>query len=144
MSQTLVPSAMTTTTECPSPQTGEGRRRVMIERISPEVDGGRFPAKRTIGDIVEVEADIFTDGHDSVRAVLLFRYETANEWQETPLAALVNDRWRGSFPVRELGRYRYTIHAWVDHWETWLRDLRKRIEAKSDSPIAIEQSGMAK
>jgi starch synthase (maltosyl-transferring) len=135
MSQTLVPSAMTTTSESPSPHTGEGRRRVIIERISPEVDGGRFPAKRTVGDTVEVEADIFTDGHDSVRAVLLFRYETADEWQETPLAALVNDRWRGSFPVRELGRYRYTIHAWVDHWETWLRDLRKRIEAKSDSPI---------
>jgi starch synthase (maltosyl-transferring) len=135
MSQTLVPSAMATTAESPAPLTGEGRRRVIIERVSPEVDGGRFPAKRTVGDIVEVEADIFTDGHDSVRAVLLYREEAAAEWQESPLTALVNDRWRGTFPVRQLGRYRYTIHAWVDHWETWLRDLRKRIDAKSDSPI---------
>jgi starch synthase (maltosyl-transferring) len=135
MSQTLVPSEMTVMAESPSPLPGEGRRRVVIERVSPEVDGGRFPAKRTVGDTVEVEADIFTDGHDSVRAVLLFRHETAADWQESPLTPLVNDRWRGIFPVRQLGRYRYTIHGWVDHWETWLRDLRKRIDAQSDSPI---------
>ncbi len=135
MSQTLVPSAMTTTAQSPSPLAGEGRRRVMIERVSPEVDGGRFPAKRTVGDTVEVEADIFTDGHDSVRAVLLYRHETSAEWQKSPLTPLVNDRWRSGFPVRELGRYHFTIDAWVDHWETWLRDLRKRIDAKSDSPL---------
>ncbi len=113
----------------------EGRRRVVIESISPQVDGGRFPAKRSIGDIVEVEADIFTDGHDSISAILKFRHESTGIWQERPLGALVNDRWRGDFPVNQLGRYRYTIEAWVDHWETWLRDLRKRIAAESDAPV---------
>ncbi len=50
----------------------EGRGRVIIEGVSPEVDAGRFPAKRTVGDLVEVEADIFTDGHDAISAVLLY------------------------------------------------------------------------
>ena len=113
----------------------DGRQRVIIECVSPEVDGGRFPAKRTVGDLVRVEADIFTDGHDSVAAVLLFRHENCPTWSERPMQALVNDRWFCEFPVSELGRYRYTIHAWVDHWETWRRDLLKRIQADTDTGL---------
>jgi starch synthase (maltosyl-transferring) len=113
----------------------DGRKRVVIEGIAPEIDGGRFPAKRTVGDIVRVEADIFTDGHDSVAAVLLSRHEKTNSWTEQPMRHLVNDRWFGEFPVAELGRYRYTIRGWVDHWETWRRDLLKRIQANGDTHI---------
>jgi starch synthase (maltosyl-transferring) len=114
---------------------GDGRRRVIIEGVSPEVDAGRFPAKRTVGDIVRVEADIFTDGHDSIAAVLLFRHENHPNWVERRMEALVNDRWFVEFPVTELGRYLYTIHAWVDHWETWRRDMLKRIAAETDTPV---------
>ncbi len=113
----------------------EGRRRVVIEGVAPEVDAGRFPAKRTVGDLVRIEADIFTDGHDAVAAVLLFRHEKSKPWIETPMRPLVNDRWFGEFPVTELGRYRYTLQAWVDHWETWRRDLLKRIDANGDTQI---------
>ncbi|HZQ54535.1 MAG TPA: alpha-1,4-glucan--maltose-1-phosphate maltosyltransferase [Bryobacteraceae bacterium] len=113
----------------------EGRRRVIIEGISPEIDSGRFPAKRTVGDTVQVEADIFTDGHDSIAAALLYRHEDEPDWQERPMHALVNDRWAGAFPVLRLGRYRYTIHGWVDHWETWRRDLLKRIQAENETAV---------
>ncbi|HTU47543.1 MAG TPA: alpha-1,4-glucan--maltose-1-phosphate maltosyltransferase [Bryobacteraceae bacterium] len=116
-------------------QLRDGRRRVIIEGVAPEIDGGRFPAKRTLGDIVRAEADIFTDGHDSIAAVVCFRPENATEWQERRMTALVNDRWFGEFPVTELGRYRFTIQAWVDHWETWRRDLLKRIAANGDTPL---------
>ncbi|MBV9762579.1 MAG: alpha-1,4-glucan--maltose-1-phosphate maltosyltransferase [Acidobacteriaceae bacterium] len=116
-------------------QRADGRRRVIIEGVSPEIDGGRFPAKRTLGDIVRVEADIFTDGHDSIAAVLAFKAEGGASWEERRLAALVNDRWFGEFPVTTLGRYRFAIHAWVDHWETWRRDLLKRIQANADTPL---------
>jgi starch synthase (maltosyl-transferring) len=113
----------------------DGRRRVIIEGVAPEIDGGRFPAKRTVGDIVRAEADIFTDGHDSIAAVVLFRAEDSADWQERRMTALVNDRWFGEFPVTALGRYRFTIHAWVDHWETWRRDLLKRIAADGDAAV---------
>ncbi len=119
----------------------DGRRRVMIEGVSPEVDGGRFAAKRTLGDLVRVESDIFTDGHDSIAARLLFRKEDADTWNERPMQALVNDRWFAEFPVTELGRYRYTIHAWVDHWETWRRDLQKRITAATDTVVDYQIGG---
>src|SRR5579875_12921 len=116
-------------------QRRDGRRRVIIEGVSPEIDGGRFPAKRTAGDTVRAEADIFTDGHDSIAAVVRFRPEDSTDWQERRMTPLVNDRWFAEFPVPTLGRHRFTIHAWVDHWETWRRDLLKRIQANGDTPV---------
>ncbi len=113
----------------------EGRRRVVIEAISPEVDGGRFPVKRTIGDRVRVEADIFVDGHDSISALVLYRPDGSEFWIQEPMQPLGNDRWSAEFTVTELGRYRYTIQAWIDHYETWRKDLLKRIAAKGDTAV---------
>ncbi|MGA7243097.1 MAG: maltotransferase domain-containing protein, partial [Terracidiphilus sp.] len=113
----------------------DGRRRVLIEGITPQVDCGLFPAKRTVGDEVRVEADIFTDGHDAIAASLLAHREGSDEWTEIPMRPLVNDRWAASFRVAELGRYGYKVQGWVDHFETWRRDLLKRIKAESDASI---------
>ncbi|MFZ0745050.1 MAG: alpha-1,4-glucan--maltose-1-phosphate maltosyltransferase [Terracidiphilus sp.] len=113
----------------------DGRSRVIIESISPEVDCGRFPAKRTVGDQVHVEADIFTDGHDGVTASLLAHREGSAKWIEIPMRPLVNDRWSASFRVGELGRYAFKVQGWVDHFETWHRDLLKRIKAESDAIV---------
>ena len=113
----------------------DGRRRVIIEGITPQVDCGRFPAKRTVGDQVRVEADVFTDGHDAIAASLLAHREGSDEWTEIPMKPLVNDRWEASFRVGELGRYGYKVQGWVDHFETWRRDLLKRIKAESDAAV---------
>ncbi len=113
----------------------DGRKRVVIEGITPAVDGGRFPAKRTVGDQVRVEADIFTDGHDALSASLLAHREGSEEWTEIPMRPLVNDRWTAAFRVGELGRYGFKVRGWVDHFETWRRDLLKRIEAESDTTV---------
>src|ERR1039457_5456410 len=61
------------------------RRRVVIEGITPEVDGGRFPAKRTVGDKVRVEADIFSDGHDAISASLIAHREGSDVWTQIPM-----------------------------------------------------------
>src|SRR5580658_7719919 len=115
----------------------EGRKRVIIEGISPAVDGGRFPVKRTVGDQVRVEADVFTDGHDAIAASLLAHREGHDEWVEIPMRALGSgtDRWTASFRVGELGRYGFKVQGWVDHFETWHRDLLKRIKAESDAVV---------
>jgi starch synthase (maltosyl-transferring) len=113
----------------------DGRRRVIIEGITPQVDCGRFAAKRTAGDQVHVEADIFADGHDAIAASLLARREGAGDWTEIPMKPLVNDRWEASFRVSEPGRYDYKILGWVDHFETWRRDLLKRVKAETDTTV---------
>jgi starch synthase (maltosyl-transferring) len=98
----------------------------VIEGVSPQIEGGRFAVKRVVGDRVVVEADIFTDGHDLLAGVLLHRHEDQNEWRETPLRPLVNDRWRASFDAERIGRHLFTIEAWVDRFRTWRSDLEKR------------------
>jgi starch synthase (maltosyl-transferring) len=105
-----------------------GRSRVIIEAASPEVDGGAFPAKRVTGDAVMAEADIFTDGHDVISAVVLHRPDEAAEWTEVRMRPLVNDRWRAEFHVEQQGFHRFVIDAWIDHFLTWHRDLQKRVD----------------
>jgi starch synthase (maltosyl-transferring) len=118
-------------------QLQEDRKRVMIEGVKPEIDGGRYPIKRTIGEKVEVEADIFADSHDVLSAVLLYRMEGESQWTEAPMESLVNDRWKGSFVVNEMGRYVYTLQAWVDHFQTWQRDLLKKVDAGQDVSVDL-------
>ena len=113
------------------------RSRVIIEGLQPEVDGGRFPIKRTTGEQVVVEADVFMDGHEALSAALLFRRKGAARWQEQLMEPLGNDRWRSQFRVTELGRYEYTVVAWHDPFKGWHRDLLKRIEAQQDITVDL-------
>jgi len=115
----------------------EGRTRIVVEGVIPQIDGGRFPIKRIIGDKVVVEADIFADGHDVLSAVLLYRKESDPNWTEVPMEFLVNDHWRGSFVVSELGRYLCTFIAWVDRFKTWQQDMGKKVKAKQDVTVDL-------
>jgi starch synthase (maltosyl-transferring) len=117
----------------------DGRKRVVIEGVEPEIDAGRFPIKRIVGDSVVVEADIFADGHDHVAARLLFRFDEIPTWSAVPMQALGNDRWRGEFPVARVGEYFYTIAGWINHFDTWRSDLEKRIAAGQDIRIDLLQ-----
>jgi starch synthase (maltosyl-transferring) len=114
----------------------QGRSRVAIENVKPEIDCGRFPAKRTVGESMSVEADIFADGHDALSALLLYRKEGVSRWTEIPMQPLVNDRWRGAFEVQEIGDHYYTVQAWVDRFKTWRQGLAKKVEAGQD--VALE------
>jgi len=110
----------------------DGRRRVVIEAVSPEVDGGRVPSNRSLGEKVAVEADIFADGHDALACVMRYRHHAGSKWTEERMSALGNDRWRAEFTVTELGRYVYTFEAWVDRFLTWRLQLAKRMAAGQD------------
>src|SRR5205809_6009598 len=89
---------------------------VVIENLAPLVNGGRYPVKRVAGEDVVVEADIFRDGHDVVAAVLKWRLLGETLWNETPLAYIDNDLWRGAFTVYQNATYEYTVEAWTDRF----------------------------
>jgi starch synthase (maltosyl-transferring) len=113
----------------------EGRARAVIEGISPEVDGGRFPAKRIAGDPIRIEADIFTDGHDQLAAVLCWRRQSEAKWRETPMQFFDNDRWSATITVPEPCEIEFEIAAWVDRFRTWRHDMQKRIDAGQDTEV---------
>jgi len=114
----------------------DGRRRAVIESVTPAVDGGRFAVKRTVGETVVVEMDAFTDGHDRLACRVLYRREEDSGWREAEMKPLTNDRWRGSFAVTAIGRWRFTAAAWVDAFLTWRHDLARREDAQ-DIALAL-------
>jgi starch synthase (maltosyl-transferring) len=144
----------TTVTTIDTRTAASSRRRVIVERPRPEIDAGRFPIKRTIGERVTVTVDLFADGHDLLAGVLKYRHVPAGRragapgshsavpagsrdadaagWAETPLTAAVNDAWTASFTVTELGEYEYTIEAWIDRFGTWLKGLTAKFDAGQD------------
>jgi len=103
--------------------------------VRPQVDAGRYPVKRAIGDAVRVEADVFADGHDAVQAELLFRFSEDKDWKSIPMEFRLNDHWVASFRVEKLGRYQYTVRGWTDPFLTWRRDLVKRRDAGQDLSV---------
>ncbi|OFW13256.1 MAG: hypothetical protein A3F70_10290 [Acidobacteria bacterium RIFCSPLOWO2_12_FULL_67_14] len=125
---------------------GRDARRVVIERIQPQIDGGRFPIKRTPGEAVFVTADVLADGHDQLAGVVKYRHvrragaaehqrmdaQADPPWTEVPLAPLGNDSWGASFIVAAPGEYEYVVEAWVDRFESWRATLVKKTEAGQD------------
>ena len=114
---------------------------VVIENVSPIVDGGRLPLKRVVGEELVVEADIFKDGHDITAAVLKWRAVGAkNAWSETPMAFVANDRWRANCRFLKIGPHEFTVEAWQDTFASWQHEFDKKYQAGiTDLATEIEE-----
>lgn len=110
---------------------------MVVERVTPELDAGRFPIKRIAGGTVDVEAAIFADGHDQLACRLLYRHEQDSGWTTAAMEAVGNDLWRGQFSVTKLGKYFYTVEGWVDRIKTWRASMTKRIAAGQDVHVDL-------
>jgi starch synthase (maltosyl-transferring) len=106
--------------------------RIAIERLTPSVDGGQFPAKRIVGRPITVEADIYADGHDILRADLLWRPDDDAHWRREPLTTVGNDRWRGGFTPDRVGRWQFTVEAWLDEYATLAHGIAAKRQAGMD------------
>jgi starch synthase (maltosyl-transferring) len=112
-------------------------RRVSIRDVSPQVEAGRYPAKASRGAPVTVEADVFADSHDLIKATVCWRRKGQRRWEEAPMTLLVNDRWRGEFTPEELGRYEYRVTGWIDRFGTWQRDTIKKLDANVATSVDL-------
>ena len=115
------------------------RRSIIIERIAPELDGGRYPVKRVVGDQLLVTADIFADGHDLLDAAILIRADDETSWRRAPMRPIDNDRWSGHVELLRNRRHAYAVEAWRDAFGSWREGLRKKLEAGVAVPNEIEE-----
>jgi starch synthase (maltosyl-transferring) len=117
----------------PRPHDRTAPPRIQILNPAPMIDCGRFPAKRTVGEWVEVSADVFRDGHEILRAQVRYRGPGDTEWSETPMRwidrEVDGDRWAGAFEVDRVGRWEFTVEAWSDLFATWRDELRRKLES---------------
>lgn len=114
-----------------------GRRRVIVEGASPEIDGGRYPVKRVVGDTIVTEVDLLVDGHDAIAGRALFREATSKTWQHAVLVPIGNDRSRASFVATRIGRWEITFEAWVDAFTTWRKGTEKKLAAAQDISVEL-------
>jgi starch synthase (maltosyl-transferring) len=119
-----------------------GTSRVVIENVQPQVDGGLYPVKRTVGERVHVTADILADGHDQVRAEVLYKKQTDSQWKTAEMQHMGNDAWSGSFTITEKKPYEFTVRAWVDHLETWYTGIKKKIEAQLNVQVELAEGSV--
>src|ERR1700722_5796014 len=110
----------------------EGRIRIVVEGVCPEIDCGAFPIKRIIGDLMIVDADIFTDGPDAVAGEVLYRFEREEVWRRSPMKLVGNDHWRGDFTASKVGKYYFTVEGWIDRYTTWRNAMIKGIDSDQD------------
>lgn len=115
----------------------DGRRRVIITNVSPQVEKGQFPAKTVIEEDTVIAADIFSDGHDEIKASVFVKHKEEKLWQELPMQLLVNDHWQAIWLPQKLGFYQFKIQAWVDHFTTWQKGLQKKYRANQDIHIDL-------
>jgi starch synthase (maltosyl-transferring) len=113
----------------PLPKTNDPPPRIQVQRVTPQIDGGKYAVKRTIGEMVEVTARIFRDGHEVLGAAVRFKPAGATRWQESPLQAVGNDEWVGSFAVHAPGSWCFRIEAWVDRIASWQEEIRRKRDA---------------
>lgn len=106
--------------------------RIVIERVAPEIDAGRHPIKRAVGEKVTVSADVFAEGHDRLAAIVRFRRRDDGDWQEVAMRPLPSGRWEAAFTVEAIGSYEYTVEAWIDPFSTWRQALEKKHDAGQD------------
>ena len=116
--------------------------RVVVEGILPQVDCGRFPIKRVVGEAVIVSADIHADGHDVLAAVAMYRAAGEQAWDEVPMEATGNDRWQAAFTVEVIGEYEYTVEGWIDRFASWRHELSKKFGAGQDVSSELLEGAM--
>ncbi|MBN1575525.1 MAG: alpha-1,4-glucan--maltose-1-phosphate maltosyltransferase [Chitinispirillaceae bacterium] len=119
----------------------DGRKRVVIEGITPIIDNGAFPIKRVVGEEVTVAADVFADGHDELQAALMYKPVSERTWSETLMRKKENDRWMASFSIEEMVTYSFMVCGWIDAFSTWRKALLIKKEAGQDVDIELKAGG---
>lgn len=114
------------------------QNRSVISEIKPQIDAGRFPIQRVVGEKVKVTATIFGDGHDYLRAVIEYKAPKARKWESVEMNELGNDAWAGSFTVEQQGLYQYRIVSWVDHLKTWRKGFVKKQADGQDMDVELK------
>ncbi|MBT8318941.1 MAG: alpha-1,4-glucan--maltose-1-phosphate maltosyltransferase [Gramella sp.] len=104
------------------------KSRIVIENITPVINCGNYAVKRVVNEIVEVNADIFGDGHDIIQASVFYRHQKDKNWNESRMHPTVNDSWEGFFSVQEQGEFEFYIQGWEDHGLNWRHGIIKKIE----------------
>ncbi|PEN14642.1 alpha-1,4-glucan--maltose-1-phosphate maltosyltransferase [Longibacter salinarum] len=100
--------------------------RIMIPFVRPSIEGGIWPIKRSVDESVDVRAGVVVDSHEAIEVELVVT-DPEGETTIHRMTPEENDEYSGRFEVTELGRYAYTVRAWLNRFATWQDQFRRRV-----------------
>ncbi len=106
----------------------QNQTRIIIENVTPQLDGGAFYIKRIVGQSIEVKANVFADGHDVVACSVKYKHQSDKKWQEVRMTETSNDEWVACFQVQQQGFYSYFVEGWVDYALNWQHGTERKIQ----------------
>ncbi|MGZ4463373.1 MAG: maltotransferase domain-containing protein [Gaiellaceae bacterium] len=116
--------------------------RIRIERVSPQLDCGRYPVKLLLGEEQEICADVIRDGHEVLGAELRYRRRGERRWRSAPMRQHLSGRWQASFAPDAVGSWELVVDAWVDRVASWQDELRRRVEGgQADLASELAEGG---
>ena len=112
--------------------------RLPILNITPRVEGGRWPAKGIVGEVIPFSAVVFREGHDALGVELLLTSPTGKQTVHRMHAgAPGSDRWHASAQLTEQGHYRFQIRAFSDEFETWHHNTEVKLAVGVDEELMM-------
>ena len=105
----------------------QNQKRVVIDYVSPQINGGEFFIKRVVNEVVNIDAHVLVDGHDVIAASVLYKHEKSKAWNEVRMQLINNDEWKASFAVEKQGFYSYKVEGWVDYALNWQHGIERKI-----------------
>jgi starch synthase (maltosyl-transferring) len=115
---------------------------VVIDHVSPSVNGGVFAAKHIVGRPLVIEADIFADGHDLLAAEVLWWSADDNQRRRARLTHIANDRWRATLTPDRIGRHYFSVEAWRDEYGSLAHGLEVKHRAGIDVSVELTEAAI--
>ena len=131
--------------------------RVNVINVSPQTSNGFLP-RVEIGELVDVQANVFIEGRARVGASAVVYTKTGALFQRVPLTCTVAglDQWNGTVRMgkaesalpweegfsavqRRLGIWKLVVEGWQDTYATWLHDARIKIAAHDDQENVLDE-----
>jgi starch synthase (maltosyl-transferring) len=114
--------------------------RIAVADVHPVVDGGAYPARAVVGELLEVRATVFREGHDLVGATAILRgpgRATARAHLQLTVPGV--DLFVGHVPVGEAGAWTLQVEGWADPVATWRHAIEVKVAADVDVTLELEE-----
>jgi starch synthase (maltosyl-transferring) len=127
--------------EAPQPAPPASIGRIPVVEVSPVIEGGRWPAKAAVGEVVPVEATVFREGHDAVAANTVLYSPNGNVFSKSPMVDVAPGlaRYLGFVQPDSEGDWTFAVEAWSDPYGTWLHDASVKFEAGVDKELMVAE-----
>ena len=125
----------------PTTTVARGIGRIPVSDVEPVIDGGAYPAKAVVGELIPIRAKVFREGHDAVNASVILTDPDGNETRidMTPMQPRGLDPWEAWVRPDSEGLWTFRVEGWSDPWGTWHHNAEAKLPAGVDIELVCAE-----